>query len=81
MKAKKCQLGMTECVYLGHVVGNGSVKPESGKIEAVQKFPIPQTRRQVRAFLGLAEYYRCFIPSIAFPLTNLTKKSNNPKIP
>ena len=84
VKAKKCQLGMTECVYLGHVVGNGTVKPEPGKIKAVQKFPIPQTKKQIREFLGLAGYYRCFISnfsSTAIPLTNLTKKSNNSKIP
>jgi len=83
VKAKKCQLGMRECIYLGHVVGNGTVKPEPGKIEAVQRFPVPQTKKQVRAFLGLAGYYRRFIPnfsSIAVPLTNLTKKSNSSKI-
>ena len=77
VKPKKCQFGMKECVYLGHVVGNGTVKPEHGKLEAVQNFPIPETKSQVRAFLGLTGYYRRFIPgysSIAAPLTDLTKK-------
>ena len=77
VKPKKCQFGMKECVYLGHVVGNGTVKPEHGKLEAVQGFPIPETKSQVRAFLGLTGYYWRFIPdysSIAAPLTDLTKK-------
>ena len=28
VKASKCQIGMKECVYLGHAVGNGQVRPE-----------------------------------------------------
>ena len=41
IKASKCQMGMEECVYLGHIVGNGVVRPEAGKVEAVKTFPIP----------------------------------------
>ena len=29
IKASKCQMGMEECVYLGHIVGNGFVRPEA----------------------------------------------------
>ena len=57
-------------MYLGHVVGNGTVKPEHGKLEAVQDFSTPETKSQVHAFLGLTGYYRRFIPdysSIAAP--------------
>ena len=77
-KAKKCQLGMSQCVYLGHIVGNGQVSPETSKLEAVCSFDIPKTKKQVRVFLGLTRYYRRFIPnysSIAAPLTDLTKNT------
>ena len=77
-KPKKCQFGMAECVYLGHVVGSGVVRPEKSKVEAVKLFPAPKTKKEVRTFLGLTGYYRKFIPSysaIAVPLTDLTKKS------
>ena len=30
---------MIECTYLGHVVGNGVVKPEEGKLKAIDQFP------------------------------------------
>ena len=79
VKPTKCQLGMKECV-LGHVVGYGNVKPDPGKIEAVRQFSTPRTKKQVRAFLGLAGYYRWFIPNfsaMASPLTDLTKKTAN----
>ena len=46
-KSKKCQFGMAQCIYLCHVVGNGLVRPEPSKIDAVMSFPIPQTKKQV----------------------------------
>ena len=78
MKSKKCEFGVSHCVYLGHVVGNGTVQPEKSKIEAVAAMEKPQTKKQVRTFLGLTGYYRRFIPnylSLAAPLTDLTRKS------
>jgi hypothetical protein len=77
VKPKKCQFGQTHVSYLGHIIGNGIVSPMQDKIQAVKEIPIPMTKKQVRAFLGLTGYYRKFIPnyaSIAYPLTNLTKK-------
>ena len=53
-KPKKCQLGMTQCVYLVHVVGGGQVKLQRSKIEALEKFGRPKTKRNVRTFLGVA---------------------------
>ena len=76
MKLKKCQFGMEECSFLGHVVGHGKVKPEDGKIQAVKDFKIPATKKDVRAFLGLVGYYRKFIPHFAETsacLSDLTK--------
>ena len=51
---------------------------EHTKVEAVQNFPIPVEKRDVRAFLGITGYYRNFIPqyaTIATPLTDITRKS------
>ena len=77
-KPAKCQLGMRQCVYLGHLVGNGEVHPEERNLDAIEKFPRPVTKKKVRSFLGLTGYYRKFIPgysTIALPLTDLTKKT------
>lgn len=80
VKVTKCQFAMSECTYLGYIIGGGSVKPEESKLEAINKYPIPKTKRQVRSFLGLSGYYRRFIPNydyatIAYPLTELTRKT------
>ena len=83
VKPQKCQLGMAECVYLGHVVGRGVVRPELSKVEAIQAFTQPTTKKQVRAFLGITGYYRKFISNystVAAPLTDLTKKNRPTKV-
>jgi len=74
---KKCRLAMTQCSYLGHTVGSGVVRPEVAKTQAIKDFAIPVTKTDVRAFLGLAGYYRRFIPdfaTLAAPLSDLTRK-------
>ena len=78
IRPKKCQFGMSNCSYLGHIVGNGEVRPEEVKLQAVREFPTPITKKRVRAFVGLTGYYRKFIPKYAetaAPLTDLTKKN------
>ena len=40
--------------YLGHVVGNGKVKPCQSKTEAVKPYQVPETKKKVRSFWGLA---------------------------
>jgi len=82
-KPSKCQFRMKECVYLGHKIGNGEVKPDQDKISAVTNYPVPKTKKQVRGFLGLTGYYRKFIQNYAekaAPLTDLTKKSLPDKV-
>ena len=77
IRPKKCQFGMERCSYLGHVIGNGEVRPEEAKTQAVSNFPTPTTKKRVRALLGLTGYYRKFLPDcadIAAPLTDLTNR-------
>ncbi|XP_078234983.1 uncharacterized protein LOC144583976 [Pogona vitticeps] len=84
VKASKCQLGSPEIKYLGHIVGGGVIKPLEAKIEAVRDWPRPNTKKKVKSFLGLVGYYRKFIPrfsEMANPLTDLTRKKTDDRIP
>ena len=73
-KSEFCQAQVT---YLGHVVGQGQVKPLTAKVEAIASFPQPESKRQLMRFLGMAGYYRRFCPNfaaVAEPLTQLLNK-------
>ena len=52
----KHQLRMEEHVYLAHIIESVNIKPDPVKTEAIRQFSIPQSKKQVKAFLGLAGY-------------------------
>ncbi len=74
---RKCAIGRVEVWYLGFHLGHGQVRPQIDKTAAVAACPSPKTKKEVRQFLGLAGYYRRFVPNfsdLTSPLTDLTKK-------
>ena len=77
MKPTKCYIGEKSVGFIGHDVKQNFLATQQDKVVKVLNAPIPKTKTQIRAFLGLVGYYSRFIPnyaSIAAPLTDLTKK-------
>ena len=71
-KSEFCHAAST---FLGHIVGQGQVKPIEAKVEVISDFPVPICKRQLMSFLGMASYYRKFCNNFsAEPLTNLLSK-------
>ena len=73
-KSELCHATLT---FLGHVVGQGQVKPLEAKRKAISDFPVPTCKRQLMRFLRMAGYYRKFCDNFsvfAEPLTNLLSK-------
>ena len=61
----KLQFCRASVKFLGHVISKGSVSLDPSRIRAIRDFPLPTSKRQLRAFLGLAGYYRSWIPEFS----------------
>jgi len=77
VKPEKYMWKVRKVLFLGVVIGGGKVEMEEEKVGGVLKWPIPQCVRDVRKFLGLANYYRCFVKDftkVTLPMNRLTRK-------
>jgi hypothetical protein len=76
-KFSKCEFWIDEVSFLGHVISPEGIVVEPGKVRDVLDWKLPKSVHQVWSFLGLAGYYRRFIPNISKiskPITELLKK-------
>ena len=70
---EKCSLGMEELDFLGHHISKDGFQPIEDKLEAIRKYPLPKTVKELRRFLGLFNFYRKFVPHVAETLIPLNK--------
>jgi hypothetical protein len=76
-KRSKCKFDVEKISILGTVIGNGEVRMEEGKIEAIKNWKVPTNVKGVESFLGFVNFYRQFIKNfsiIVAPLNQLKGK-------
>ena len=61
LKPSKCEFFKKIVEYLGHIISENDIKTNPKKIEAIVKWPQPQTVTQMRSFLGFCNYSHKFI--------------------
>ena len=70
-------IGFEDLEFVGHTVSKGQVGLHPDNVQKINVARRPQTKKEVRSFMGLVGYYRNYIPNfaaISAPLTDLTKK-------
>ena len=63
LNPKKSQFALSEGKLLGHIVLAEGVKIHPVRVEAIQKFSIPRSKRDIQSFLGKINFVRRFIPN------------------
>ena len=75
LKLSKCVFGCENIDFLGYNLSKDGIKPQKRLTEAIKEFKIAENKKELKRFLGMANFYRKFIPQfsrITKPLNNLT---------
>jgi len=76
-KFSKCEFWLKKVPFLGHVLSEEGISVDPAKVQEVLDWKVPTSVHEVQSFLGLAGYYRRFIPEfskISKPMTQLLQK-------
>ncbi|KAL7853111.1 hypothetical protein SRHO_G00188960 [Serrasalmus rhombeus] len=77
LKRGKCEFMGKEVTFLGHKINASGLHPLTEKVEAIAEAPEPQNVSELKAYLGLLNYYHRFLPKLSTllaPLHTLLKK-------
>ena len=79
LNLKKCEFAVKKIRFLGHIIDQECVHPDTKKLDAVEKMPTPTNQMELKRMLGMENYLAKFVPhltDILQPLTNLLCKSS-----
>ena len=71
LNEKKCVYKKNSLQFLGRMIGSEGVTPLPETLDAIINAPIPYDKHSLRSFLGLANFYRSFIPNAAIVSSSL----------
>jgi len=64
---------LSEVTFLSYIVTGEGIKADESKVEAIRSWPVPKSIHDVRAFHGLASFYKKFIHSFSTIMAPMTK--------
>ena len=73
LKQEKCVFMADEVTYLGHRLNREGIQPTGAKVEAINKAQKPRNISELRAFLGMVNFYGKFMENLSTPLAPLYK--------
>ena len=73
LNRQKCEFGKTTLTFLGHVINQHGISPDSLKTAAIKEMPPPKTVSELRRFMGMINQLGKFSPNTAEISTPLRK--------
>ncbi|KAI7796507.1 hypothetical protein IRJ41_023564, partial [Triplophysa rosa] len=73
LKWSKCSFTEKEVLFLGHKVDKTGLLPAPEKVTAIQNAPSPKNVTELKAYLGLLNYYNTFLPNLSTVLAPVHK--------
>jgi len=77
LRPSKCKFAAKSIEFLGYVLSADGLRPLPTKLRAIREYPTPQNEHDVRRFMGLANFFRRFVPKFAEKaraINDLTRK-------
>lgn len=71
LKREKCVFLAKEVTYLGHRINKHGRKPTEYKVQVIKNLPEPNNVKELQAFLGMLNYYGCYLPNLSTVLARL----------
>lgn len=77
LNKSKLKLRQKEVAFMGHILSNKGLRPDTTKVQAISEMKKPQDVKDIQRFLGFVNYLAKFVPSLSEmcePLRQLTRK-------
>lgn len=77
LNAQKCEFRRSSLTFLGHIISQEGVRPDPTKVAAIQDFPTPTSKTDLRRINGMLNQMAKFIPNLAIlnaPMRELLKE-------
>ena len=71
LKHEKWEFNQPQVQYLGHIISEQGISPSETKVQAIRDAPVPTNVTELKAFLGLLDYYGRFLPNLSATLHSL----------
>lgn len=78
VNVNKCDFFADSIQYCGYIIDRKGIRKMEQKIKAINEMPQPKNKEEVRAFVGLVNYYGRFLPDLStklYPINNLLKEN------
>jgi hypothetical protein len=73
LKREKCMFMADDVIYLGHRISKEGIRPTDDEVRAITATPRPTSVSELRAFLGLVNFYGKFMSNLSTVLAPLYK--------